>query len=75
MRGGQGEQLQRGHGSRGAGRVPQCHRCHEAELPLQLQVQEGHEEGEELSADILEYISEFARYEFRWRHLVHENCA
>lgn len=38
VRGGQGEQLQRGHRSRGAGRVPQRHRSREAEQPLQLQV-------------------------------------
>ena len=38
VRGGEGEQLQCGHRSRGAGRVPQRDRCHEAEPPVQLQV-------------------------------------
>lgn len=38
VRGGEGEQLQCGHRSRGAGRVPQRHRSHEAEPPVQLQV-------------------------------------
>lgn len=58
VRGGEGEQLQRGHGSGGAGRVPQRYRCHEAEPPVQLQVQKRHEEGEELPPDLLEHISE-----------------
>lgn len=58
--GGEGEQLQRGPRSRGAWRMPQRNRCHEAESPLQLPVQKRHEEGEELPADILEHISEFA---------------
>lgn len=62
VRGGQGEQLQRGDWTRGAGRVPQRHRSHEAEPPVQLQVQERHEEGEELSAHLLEHISEFTGY-------------
>lgn len=62
VRGGPGEQLQRGPGSGGAGRVSQRHRSHEAEPPLQLQVQERHEEGEELPPHLLEHISEFARY-------------
>lgn len=62
VRGGQGEQLQRGDGSGGAGRMPQRHRRHEAEPAVQLQVQERHEEGEELSPDLLEHIPEFARY-------------
>lgn len=60
--GGQREQLQCGHGSRGAGRVSQRYRRHEAESSVQLQVQKRHEEGEELSPDLLEHISELAGY-------------
>lgn len=59
VRGGPGEQLQRGPGSGGSGRVSQRHRSHEAEPAVQLQVQERHEEGEELPPDLLEHISEF----------------
>lgn len=60
VRKGEGEQLQRGHRPRGAGRVPERHRRHEAEPPVQLQVQERHEEGEELPQDLLELVSELA---------------
>lgn len=62
VRSGPGEQLQRGPRSGGAGRVSQRHRSHEAEPPVQLQVQERHEEGEELPPDLLEHISEFTGY-------------
>jgi len=62
VRGGKGEQLQRGHRHRGAGRVPERHRRHEAESPVQLQVQTGHEEGEKLPAHLLEHIREFTGY-------------
>lgn len=57
--GGEGEQLQRGPRCRGAGRVPQRYRCHEAKPPLQLSMPKRHEKGEKLFADILEHISEF----------------
>lgn len=47
--------------------MSQRHRSHEAEPPVQLQVQERHEEGEELPPDLLEHISEFTGYDLTLR--------
>lgn len=47
--------------------MSQRHRGYEAEPTLQLQVQERHEEGKELSPDLLEHISEFTGYVLTWR--------
>lgn len=45
-----------------AGRVPERHGRYETKPSVQLQVQARHEEGKELPAHLLEYLSEFARY-------------
>lgn len=55
----EGGQLQRGTRTGGAGRVSQRHGGTQTKSPVQLQVQKGHEEGEELLAHLLGLLSEF----------------
>lgn len=62
VRGGQGDQLQLDLGPGGQGRVPQRHGGPQTEVALQLPLQAGYEEGEELPANLLEHVPEPAGY-------------
>lgn len=58
----QREQLQPGDGPGGQGRVQKRHGGSQAEIALQLPLQEGHEEGEKLPAYLLEHVPKLTGY-------------
>lgn len=68
MRGRQREQLQPGDGPGGEGRMQKRHGGSEAEIPVQLPLQEGHEEGEKLPAHLLEHVPNLTGYVAKHRH-------
>lgn len=62
VRGRQREQLQSGDRPGGKGRVQERHGGSQAEISLQLPLQERHEEGEKLPTYLLEHVPKLTGY-------------